>query len=64
MRDRPAAWTLGIVLVCVGAVVLVGRYGGWEALRNLLRLWPLILVYLGLRMIVTPRADRRVDDAS
>ena len=62
MRDRPASFTLGIVLLVIGMLALLVRLGGWDAFRWLLKLWPLVLVWLGVRMMLgAPKKERSVD---
>ena len=62
MRDRPASFTLGVVLLVFGSLALLVRFGGWDAFRWLLKLWPLVLVWLGVRMMLSaPRKEPPAD---
>ena len=63
MVERRSSFTLGAVLLGVGVLALLVRYGGFDVFHTLFRLWPLILVYLGLRMIFPRHATPRDSDA-
>jgi hypothetical protein len=45
---------IGIVLVCLGAIMLFGRYVPW---LDLFRLWPLIIVIGGVAEMVRPHRE-------
>lgn len=56
-RSTGARWVsgTGIALILFGAAILFGRYFGWE---NVLSLWPVILIIVGLISAVTPEGSR------
>ena len=42
---------LGVVLLIVGSLVLLIKFVPWITVTAVLSLWPLALIYLGVRMI-------------
>jgi hypothetical protein len=55
-RRTYKALSLGITLICIGAVLLMNTLGrlGWGVWFDLLRLWPLLLISVGIRSIFLP----------
>jgi len=55
--DRPAAHQMvtGLVIMGIGVALLLGRIGLFYV--NVWRLWPLLLVGLGLARLSSPRPD-------
>ncbi|HZI93161.1 MAG TPA: DUF5668 domain-containing protein [Patescibacteria group bacterium] len=56
LRNRRRAYrgiSAGITLICVGAVLLLNTLGmvGWGVWFDLLKLWPLVLISIGVRWI-------------
>src|SRR5512147_808345 len=56
VRSRRRAYrgiSAGVALICVGVVLLLNTLGyvGWGVWFELLRLWPILLISIGLRWI-------------
>jgi hypothetical protein len=54
---RAGGIVFGLVLVAIGLIALVG---GFTSIFDLLRLWPLLIVFGGLARIFTPRSEAPV----
>src|SRR5690554_6580103 len=50
---RVGTISMGLTLLVIGIVLLIGSFGGSLALSNILKLWPIILITLGLEMVLT-----------
>ncbi|MBI4289647.1 MAG: hypothetical protein HY671_14620 [Chloroflexi bacterium] len=57
----PGKVTLALVLIAIGAIVLLRNVGHFsEGLwQTVLKLWPLILVFIGLEVLLTGRKGGR-----
>jgi predicted membrane protein len=49
-----ARLVVGIIIVCIGAILLADNLGWWEARYILRSLWPLALVAVGVTMVRSP----------
>jgi uncharacterized protein (DUF983 family) len=57
--DGTTALVLGIVLTVVGAGVLIQRATGVEVWNHLWRLWPVLLIIMGVKVVVGHYGARR-----
>lgn len=56
-RPRDGQAMLGIALLVVGGLVILVKFVPWVTVRLLLKLWPLLLIYLGYRMVTRSRSE-------
>jgi hypothetical protein len=58
MRRRNSRWVGGILLIVLGVIALlenaglVDRHFIWGLLRDIVKWWPLILIFIGIRMLI------------
>jgi uncharacterized protein (DUF983 family) len=57
--DGTTALVLGIVLTLVGAGVLIQRATGVEVWDHLWRLWPVLLIVMGVKVLMNHYGARR-----
>lgn len=68
MRQRNGRWFGGVLLIVLGVIALlenaglIDRHFIWGLFRDIVKWWPLILIFIGIRMLIGDARNGRDDD--
>jgi heme/copper-type cytochrome/quinol oxidase subunit 4 len=49
---RVGTFSMGLLLVAVGFLLLISEFAGWNGVGVIIRWWPVILIVLGLEILI------------